>query len=99
MLPNLLHINAALLHLVGAECDESFDPNETIHALADIDDDITTALEILESDSAMNQSVLVAFGLSFRLVDYVGALMSLREIARLSMNDIKHNQAALGGAV
>lgn len=95
MLPNLVHINATLLHLVGAECDDSFNPND---ALAEIDDDITIALDMLETESAMNQPVMIAFNVSVRLIDYACALMSLREVVRLTMNDMKHNQA-VGGAV
>jgi hypothetical protein len=89
---NLVHINAALLHLVGAECDESFNPNDVVNALAEIDDDLTMALDMLESDTSMNQPVLVAFNISMRLIDYTCALMSLREIVRLTINDMKHNQ-------
>jgi hypothetical protein len=92
MLPNLVHINAALLHLVGAECDESFNPIDVINALADIEDDITMALDILETEKSMNQPIMVAFTAAMRLVDYTCALMSLREIVRLTINDMKHNQ-------
>jgi hypothetical protein len=92
MLPNLVHINVALLHLVGAECDESFNPNDVLNALAEIDDDLTMALDMLESEKSMNQPVMIAFTVSMRLVDYACAIMSLREIVRLTMNDMKHNQ-------
>jgi hypothetical protein len=92
MLPNLVNINVALLHLAGVECDESFNPIDVVNALAEIDDDLTMALDILETEKSMNQPVMVAFTAAMRLVDYTCALMSLREIVRLTINDMKHNQ-------